>query len=604
MNEQSVLQMKLKNIFFDIITNNNSLSINKKMLLDISRQLVDILQHKQIAIYILDEWNNQYKRMTVYPKYRVTSLQETIPLSEFQKKIPFQIDKGNIIIPINIGEKAFGYIISCTETRNTLDELHMSIIQKESEKLFKLLHTYHQMKIKQNRMKFANSFSSRLFSKVDKSNILEELLTSIQNLYPNFKFNVLLSQEYKVDPSLPIKLLNFSGKFGYHLSMTAFLTGEPQIEIDKYQERLKLYVPLEGKQAIYGVLEVETNDAINFPKHELDFISQLASFTGKAIENVALYQSSNEQIESLKLINETSKMLNSNMKLEEIIRIVRKKVMSICDCSELGFVKIGETEPSVLEESTPYFHTKEGQVLAHYLTHRNEQEPFFAGDFNLIDGIPYRSVMIIPMKHDVFTYGSVIILHEEPNYFTFENFKTIQSLIMHSTLSILNAFLMKQLKQTVKTDYVTKLYTRNHLDKQIHKHMKTRGQGTLILFDIDDFKKINDTFGHHIGDKVLKQVANIIQRNTRTEDIAARWGGEELAVYLPGVLEEKGVEIAKRISREVEMDTNPQITVSAGVSAWNDAIPKSVVELFIRTDQALYEAKNSGKNCVIMKSIL
>lgn len=108
-------------------------------------------------------------------------------------------------------------------------------------------------------------------------------------------------------------------------------------------------------------------------------------------------------------------------------------------------------------------------------------------------------------------------------------------------------------------------------------------------------KKINDTFGHHIGDKVLKQVANIIQRNTRTEDIAARWGGEELAVYLPGVLEEKGVEIAKRISREVEMDTNPQITVSAGVSAWNDAIPKSVVELFIRTDQALYEAKKFWK---------
>ena len=74
------------------------------------------------------------------------------------------------------------------------------------------------------------------------------------------------------------------------------------------------------------------------------------------------------------------------------------------------------------------------------------------------------------------------------------------------------------------TDHLTGLYVRHYLDEQIKNRQANDDLGSLILVDIDNFKKINDTFGHQIGDQVLKQVARVILSNIRDEDIAARWG--------------------------------------------------------------------------------
>lgn len=99
--------------------------------------------------------------------------------------------------------------------------------------------------------------------------------------------------------------------------------------------------------------------------------------------------------------------------------------------------------------------------------------------------------------------------------------------------------------------------------------MTSDNEGTFILLDIDNFKEVNDTYGHQVGDDVLVQVANLILENIRLTDIGARWGGEELAIYLPGVSLKAGAQIAKRLVKAVQEKTNPQITVSCGVSYWN-----------------------------------
>ena len=129
--------------------------------------------------------------------------------------------------------------------------------------------------------------------------------------------------------------------------------------------------------------------------------------------------------------------------------------------------------------------------------------------------------------------------------------------------------------------------------------METDELGVLILFDIDDFKQINDIHGHYIGDEVIIQVANIIKQNITHLDVAARWGGEELAIYLPKTSLNQGVQLAEKISQQVEQESSPPITLSAGVSVWSNDKVDSVKSLFIRADQALYEAKNFGKNRVI-----
>ncbi len=93
------------------------------------------------------------------------------------------------------------------------------------------------------------------------------------------------------------------------------------------------------------------------------------------------------------------------------------------------------------------------------------------------------------------------------------------------------------------------------------------------------------------------QVSQIIKSSIRDSDIAARWGGEELAVYLPQVAKDQTIRIAERIRVRVLEETNPQVTVSCGVSDWNWEEDKiSVESLFYRADMALYQAKNNGRN--------
>jgi diguanylate cyclase (GGDEF)-like protein len=228
----------------------------------------------------------------------------------------------------------------------------------------------------------------------------------------------------------------------------------------------------------------------------------------------------------------------------------------------------------------------------------------FVGDADIqaSPAVPvYRSLMAVPMLQNGETKGICIVLHHKPYHFTFELFKLLQSLIQHSTLAFTNAILREELERLVVTDYLTKLYTRRYLDEQLQKSMRHDAFGTFILVDIDNFKQINDTYGHQAGDKVLVQVANIIRANIRVSDIGARWGGEELAVYLPKVSLAAGISVAHRLAEKVRTETHPPVTISCGISYWKKNRLEEANDLFKRADEALYMAKRTGKNCIFVK---
>ncbi|MEM5591961.1 GGDEF domain-containing protein [Niallia circulans] len=115
-------------------------------------------------------------------------------------------------------------------------------------------------------------------------------------------------------------------------------------------------------------------------------------------------------------------------------------------------------------------------------------------------------------------------MHPSAYHFSFDTFKLLQSLIHHSTLALTNSLLREELEKMVVTDHLTKLYSRNYLDEKIQMSLLEDKEGTFILIDIDDFKLINDTYGHQIGDDIIIQVANIIKDNIRSSDIGSRWG--------------------------------------------------------------------------------
>ncbi len=170
---------------------------------------------------------------------------------------------------------------------------------------------------------------------------------------------------------------------------------------------------------------------------------------------------------------------------------------------------------------------------------------------------------------------------------------------------------MDQLRQLVHDglklsiiDPLTGLYNRRYVDQHLARLFTsardTDAHLTLLMFDIDRFKSVNDRFGHEIGDLALRNFADRLKANLRGVDLIARIGGEEFLVALPGVDPTAGCATAERVRRVAAAATPgaPRITVSAGVSTLTEADGRPE-DLLRRADQALYQAKSGGRNCVM-----
>ncbi|MCI0470948.1 MAG: diguanylate cyclase [Candidatus Aminicenantes bacterium] len=168
-------------------------------------------------------------------------------------------------------------------------------------------------------------------------------------------------------------------------------------------------------------------------------------------------------------------------------------------------------------------------------------------------------------------------------------------------------------KELSNLDGMTDLYNyrffKEMLKLEIERHKRYNRSLTLLMIDIDDFKRINDTYGHLVGDHVLRQVAELLKKSIRSHDLVARYGGEEFTVILPETLEEEAIKVGSRIVSAIhehpfnvmEKDTSDRISVTVGLASFpkNAAEPEQLIE---NSDQALYEGKNAGKNQVYIYS--
>ncbi len=164
---------------------------------------------------------------------------------------------------------------------------------------------------------------------------------------------------------------------------------------------------------------------------------------------------------------------------------------------------------------------------------------------------------------------------------------------------------MVRLERAASVDSVTGLLNRSFLDSRLNQEVgrsnREHTELAVLMADIDDFKSINDTYGHQVGDAVLKHVGEIIKSSVRVFDVCARYGGDEFAILMPNSDRTRALACAERIRQRtaeyVKGDTAlPRLTISVGVAV-GDA-REGAADLVLRADRALYEAKASGKNSV------
>ncbi|WP_102691047.1 sensor domain-containing diguanylate cyclase [Rummeliibacillus pycnus] len=474
-------------------------------------------------------------------------------------------------------------------------KLELEKLISETVRMIKSNHrnTYEQ---KLNRELF--EMTEIFHSTMDVNHILEAMIHGVKKIFPKFQSKLILSNDQ--DRRQIEDVYVFDYLLERPSTIESFVSGEMTVEEATDIDYRLLNAPIKGKQGIYGVLQIFAPPGYQFNSREKRFIQHLAQTSGNALENAKLYHQSHRLVSDLQLINETSQRLNMKLNKEEILSFLTKQLNKSFTPSGICFALIENNKYHNEKGTSAFFYEKEADIYSNYITNHFEKsaDPLFVADFdNLIDQhVKYNSMMAVPIVIRENVQGYCAILHEEPYYFSFDSFKLMQSIIRHSSLAISNILLREQLQEMVDRDHLTKLYARKYLDRYVEKSMEVDEFGSFVLCDIDNFKQINDTFGHQTGDLILKTIAEQFQQAIQNEGICARWGGEEMAIYLPNKNLCDTIEIVNNIIKLVPETTNPSVTISSGIAFWKKDTESTYQVLFQHADVALYEAKNNGKN--------
>ncbi len=217
------------------------------------------------------------------------------------------------------------------------------------------------------------------------------------------------------------------------------------------------------------------------------------------------------------------------------------------------------------------------------------------------------SVAIMPLVKDGRVLGALVLEADAPGGLTLEEARplTVLGAVVAGSLEL--AWSYQEVDRRARTDALTGLFNRMHFGEQLQRTLNEAdrfGQPvSLVLVDVDHFKKVNDTWGHDAGDAVLKHVARVLQEGVRDVDVCVRYGGEEIAILMSQTGSVRAAEVAERLRLRIEegvvrhAGAEIAVTASFGVATYPETA-RVRDQLFPAADKALYAAKNDGRNCV------
>ena len=233
---------------------------------------------------------------------------------------------------------------------------------------------------------------------------------------------------------------------------------------------------------------------------------------------------------------------------------------------------------------------------------------------DILKSFSEKKTEIYTQRPDGSTYGAIPLLSENKfvGILTIDDmsktdFDRLLIVAMQFALEIKKVLLYETVEELAITDSLTGLYTRRYFferfGEELERSKRHSFKFSFLMVDIDDFKVCNDTYGHLVGDAILKETAHIAKGCVREIDLVARYGGEEFSLVLPETDRPGAMLVAERIRKRIEenifkaYDEKLKITVSIGLAVYPDD-SKEVSDLVDRADKALYKAKSAGKNIV------
>lgn len=316
-----------------------------------------------------------------------------------------------------------------------------------------------------------------------------------------------------------------------------------------------------------------------------------------------------------KLFREINTAITSTFELPEILSLILQVFTTLVNTQGVSIVLVDNSDGTLriaehhdlsgkdIENFYIYYAKLQNSIFKDILQKGTPR--FFDGSENLVVPI----ILSVPLVSRKKVIGFLNIHSMYKNIqLTPDKIELVYALASQASIAISNAQLFQALREQAIIDSCTNLYNfryfQQKLDEEIDIYNTVNEPLSLIILDIDHFKKVNDTHGHIYGDTVLRELGNILKRNVRSEDSVCRYGGEEFAIIFPHCTQEVTLRIAERIRARIKDTTSHDrrsifkdpITVSIGVTEYAPELGK--IAFIQRADNALYYAKNHGRNIV------
>ena len=412
---------------------------------------------------------------------------------------------------------------------------------------------------------------------------------------------------------------------------------------------IQVLIGIQTPEVIYGILLFETEDLSILKAGSLNLLTLLVNQTALSLQDQLLRREMREktiQLEShaatMTTILEVSNTLIGQFEIDaaltRIAHAIRKAlgfenvVFALHDPRKDEYVRRAQagmddvweevrkkhvSSSEIAPYFNPEFHVSNSYFVSHTALRKSETD-FFVRPEDADDGFlkpdewHENDLLLVPLMRGDQMIGYLSV--REPHDRRIPSVEKVQTLEVFATQAVTalqSARQYDEIKRLTFIDALTPAY--NHrffqeaLSKEINRHSRTGHEMALAMLDIDNFKKINDSFGHPVGDEILKGLVEELMTNARDSDVVARYGGEEFAIIFPDTPAAFASDAANRlreiVARRVfplqQLDKTLHITVSIGVAVYpRDGA--TAADLISRADTALYFAKKNGKNQVAM----
>lgn len=353
-----------------------------------------------------------------------------------------------------------------------------------------------------------------------------------------------------------------------------------------------------------------------------------------AIEGKGWFEKLYKEKKDLEAIVELTYLVSSTLNPKEVLYLVVRKISELINVTRCSMISMGVENHrwlhvvSTFEDPTitnikldlqKYPEIRKALSVKRPVVIKDAmKDPIMKEVREIIAPIGIRSIVVIPVIFRDEIIGTLFLrTSRKGRTFTEREIRLCTAIANASANALYNAFLYERvekektkLERLAITDYLTGIYNiryfYNRIDEEFSRAERYRVPLSCMMFDIDYFKKINDTYGHRIGDIVLREFAQLVKRHTRKSDVFARYGGEEFIMLLPETSMKGAIAEAERLRKVVKehqfkiLKGDEIITVSIGIACFPDEKIKNCDDLIAFADDALFTAKNKGRDQIIV----